>query len=146
MAALESTQFVHFAFPPSNATFHDRNTLWSSEPSYAIRALKASGNQKTYRPAATLSPPRYQAEAHGNTAARADGGQRALANNDDKSDDDSPSLEELSRAALRPKISTEASMTWSTFQRLEPPALHWAGLQVNSTQSESGERQGGSRD
>jgi hypothetical protein len=62
-----------------------------------------------------------------------------------QSDDDLLSLEELSRTALRPKISTEASKTESTVQRLEPPALDGAGLQVNRTQSGSGERQGDSR-
>ena len=68
-----------------------------------------------------------------------------LADNDDELDDDSLSLKELSRAALRPKISTEASKTGSTLQSLELPALYWARLQVNPTQSGSSERQGSSR-
>jgi hypothetical protein len=38
----------------------------------------------------------------------------ALANNDDELDDDFPSLEELSGAALCPKISTKASKTGFT--------------------------------
>jgi hypothetical protein len=37
----------------------------------------------------------------------------ALANNNDKSEDDLPSLEEQSRAALHPNISTKASKTRS---------------------------------
>ncbi|PVH67366.1 hypothetical protein DL98DRAFT_600594 [Cadophora sp. DSE1049] len=69
----------------------------------------------------------------------------ALAGNDDESDDEFPSLEELSRAGLRSKISTEASKAGFTLQPLEQPALHGAGLQVNSTQSGSGECQGNSR-
>jgi hypothetical protein len=69
----------------------------------------------------------------------------APAVNDDESDDDLPSLEEQSRATLRLKISTEASNAGSTLQRLELPALRWAGLQVNRTQSGSDECQDGSR-
>jgi hypothetical protein len=38
---------------------------------------------------------------------------------DDQSNDDLPSLEEQSRATLRPKISTEASNAGSTLQCLE---------------------------
>ena len=60
---------------------------------------------------------------------------RADAINDDGSDDDLPSLEELSRTALRPKVSTEALKTESTLQRLDQRALNVAGLQVDRTQS-----------
>jgi hypothetical protein len=49
IAALESTQFVRFAFPSSNPPFCNRNTLWSSEPSRSIRSLDASGSQKIRR-------------------------------------------------------------------------------------------------
>jgi len=134
MAALESTQFVQFAFPLSNQSFYNRNTLWSSEPSRSSPSLNASGSQRIHRPTATFSCSGYQIEAERNTAARAE-------------DNDLPFLEEQSRATLRPKISTEASNARSTLQRLEQPALlHWAGLQVNRTQPGSGERQDGSRD
>jgi len=73
MAALESTQFVRFAFPPSNPLFCNRNTPWPSEPSRSIRSLNASGSQKIRRPAATSSRSRCQIEADRNTAARAEG-------------------------------------------------------------------------
>jgi ferredoxin len=63
---------------------------------------------------------------------------------DDESDDDFPSLGELSRAALRSKISTEASKTAST-PRLEQPAYHRTGPQVDRIQSGWGERQDRSR-
>jgi len=155
MAPLESTQFVQFAFPVSNPLFYNRNTLWSSEPSRSIPSLNASGSQRIHRPTATLSHSGYQIEAERNTAARAEGTWTsctesefvlcAPADNDDESDDDLPSLEEQSRTTLPPKISTEATNTGSTLQRLQQPALHWAGLQVNRTQSGSGECQGGSR-
>jgi hypothetical protein len=155
MAALESTPFVQFAFPLSNQPFYNRNTLWSSEPSPSIPSLNASGSQRIHRPTATFSRSRYQIEAERNTAARAEGTWTSYtesefvlctpANNDDESDDDLPSLKEQSRATLRPKISTEASDAGSTLQRLEQPALHWAGLQVNRTQLGSGESQDGSR-
>jgi hypothetical protein len=72
MAALESTQFVQFAFPPSNPPFYNRNTLWSSKPSRSNRSLDASGSQKIRRPAATSSRS-SQIEADRNTAARAEG-------------------------------------------------------------------------
>ncbi|KAL5328830.1 hypothetical protein ACEPPN_002338 [Leptodophora sp. 'Broadleaf-Isolate-01'] len=52
-----------------------------------------------------------------------------------------PSLKELSRAALSSKISTEASKTGCTLQRLEQPAVDSVGLQVNPTQSWLGEYQ-----
>ncbi|KAH8782184.1 hypothetical protein BGZ57DRAFT_273789 [Hyaloscypha finlandica] len=155
MAALESTQFVQFTFPPSNPPLHNRNTLWSSEPSRSIPSLNASGSQRIHRPTATFSHSGYQIQAERNTAARAEGTWTsytesefvlcAPADNDDKSDDDLPSLEEQSRATLRPKISTEASNAGSTLQRLEQPALHRAGLQVDRTQSGPGGHQGGSR-
>jgi hypothetical protein len=155
MAALESKPFVQFVFPPSNPPFYNRNTLWSSEPSRSNRSLNASGSQRIHRPAATFSRSRYQIEAERNTAARAEGTSTsytksefvlcAPADNDDESDDDLPPLKEQSRATLRPKISTEASGAGSTLQRLEQPALHWAGLQVNRTQLGSGEPQDGSR-
>lgn len=54
-------------------------------------------------------------------------------------------LEKQSRANLRPIISTKASNAESTLQRLERPAVHWAELQVNQTQSGLGEPQDGSR-
>jgi hypothetical protein len=155
MATLQSTQFVQFAFPLSNPPFHNRNTLWSSEPSRSIPSLNASGNQRIHRPKAASSRSGYQIEAGRNTAARAEGTWTsytesefvlyAPTNNDDESDDDLLSLEEQSRATLRPKISTEASNAGSTLQRLEQPALHWVGLQVSRTQSRSSERQGSSR-
>jgi hypothetical protein len=72
MATLESTQFVQFVFPPSNPPFRDRNTLWSSEPTYSIRSLSASGSQKTRGPAATSSRSSH-IEAGRNAAARANG-------------------------------------------------------------------------
>jgi hypothetical protein len=156
MAALESTPFVQFAFPLSPQPFYNRNTLWSSEPSRSIPSLNASSGRRIHRPTATFPRSRYQIEAERNTAARAEGTWTsytesefvlcAPADNDDESDDDLPSLEEQSRATLRPKISTEASNAGSTLQRLEQPALlHWAELQVNRTQSGSGECQGGSQ-
>jgi hypothetical protein len=155
MAALESSQFVQFPFPLSNPPLHNRNTLWSSEPSRSNRSLNAGGSQRIHRPTATFSRSGYQIEAERNTAARAEGTWMsytesefvlcAPADNDNESDDDLPSLEEQSRATLRPRISTEASNTGSTLQHLEQPALHWAGLQVNRIQPGSGERQGGSR-
>lgn len=131
IAALESTQFVRFAFPSSNPPFCNSNSPCPSGPSRSIRPLNASGSQKTRRPAATFSRSGCQAEAHGNTAARADGRNRALADDDDESDDDLPSLEELTRTALRRKVSTEASKTESTVQRLEQPALNGAGLALS---------------
>jgi hypothetical protein len=155
MATLQSTQFVQFAFPLSNPLLHNRNTPWSSEPSRSIPPLNASGSQRIHRPTATFSRSGYQIEAERNTAARAKGAWTsytesefvlcAPADNNDESDDDLPSLEGQSRATLRPKISTEASNAGSTLQCLEQPALHWAGLQVNRTQSGPCERQGGSR-
>ncbi|KAF8847684.1 hypothetical protein BDZ45DRAFT_754641 [Acephala macrosclerotiorum] len=62
-----------------------------------------------------------------------------------RSNDDLPSLEELSRTALRSRSSTEASKTESTVQRLEQPALNRAGLQIDQTQPGLGRHQGGSR-
>ncbi|KAE8440871.1 hypothetical protein EG329_006358 [Mollisiaceae sp. DMI_Dod_QoI] len=55
-------------------------------------------------------------------------------------------LSKSSRTALRSKISTEASKTESTVQRLEQPALDGAGLQVDRTQPGLGGHQGDSRD
>jgi len=124
MAAFESTQFVQFAFPLSNQLLYSRNTLWSSKPSRLIPSLNASGSQRIHRPTATFSHSGYQIEAERNIAARAEGTWTsytesefvlcAPADNDDESDDDLPSLEEQSRATLRPKISTEASNAGST--------------------------------
>ncbi|KAH6704184.1 hypothetical protein BKA61DRAFT_183702 [Leptodontidium sp. MPI-SDFR-AT-0119] len=145
MAALENTRFVRFALPPSNPPFCNKNTLWPDQTSRSICSLNTSGGQKTRRFADTPCSA-YQAEADRNRATRAQDCKRALADNDDESDDEFPSLEELSRAALRSKISTEASKTRFTLQLLEQPALHGAGLQVNSTQSGWGECQGNSRD
>jgi hypothetical protein len=155
MAALESAPFVQFAFPLSNQPFYDRNALWSSEPSRSIPSLNISGGQRIHWPTATFSRSGYEIEAERNTAARAEGTWTsytenefvlcAPADNDDESDDDLPSLEEQSRATLRPKISTQASNGGSTLQHLEQPELHWAGLQVNRIQPGSGERQDGSR-
>jgi hypothetical protein len=72
MAALESTQFDRFTFPPpSNPPFYNSNTLWPSEPSRSIRSLNASGSQKIRRPAATSRS--SQIEADRNTAVRAEG-------------------------------------------------------------------------
>lgn len=171
MAALESTQFVQFTLPPSNPLFYnrntprpseplsnppfyDRNTLWSSEPSCSIPSLNASGSQRIHSPTAAFSRSGCQIVAERNTAARAEGTWTsytesefvlcAPADNDDESDDDLSSLEEQSRATLRPKISTEASNAGFILQRLEQPALHWAGLQVNRTQSGSGQHLGSS--
>ncbi|KAH6668337.1 hypothetical protein B0J14DRAFT_160406 [Halenospora varia] len=143
MAALESTGFVRFALPLSNASFNNRNTLWPAKPSRAIRSPTSS--QKARRPAATPFRSGCQAEADRNTAT-SEGRQRALTVSDDESNDDLPSLEELSRRAPHPKISTEASKTESTAQRLEQPALDGAGLQVDRTQPGLGRRQGDSRD
>jgi hypothetical protein len=155
MAALESTPFVQFAFPQPNQPFSDRNTLWSFELSRSIPSLNASGSQRIHRPTATFSRSGYQIEAGRNTAARAEGTWTsytesefvlcAPADNNNGLDDDLPSLEEQSRATLRPKISTEASNDGYTLQRLDQPALPWAGLQDNRAQSGLGERQGGSR-
>jgi hypothetical protein len=155
MAALESTPFVQFAFPLSDQPFYDRNTFWSSESSRSTPSLYASGGQRIHRPTATFSRSGYRVEAERNTAARAEGTWTsytenefvlgAPADNNDESDDDLPSLEEQSRATLRPKFSTEPSNAGYTLQRLEQPAFPWAGLQVNRTQSGLGERQGGSR-
>ena len=138
MAAFESTQFIQFTFPQSNQPLYNRNTLWSFEPSRSIPSLNASRSQRIHRPAATFSRSGYQIEAERNTAARAKGTWTsytesefvlyAPADNDDESDDDLPFLEEQSRATLRPKVSTEASNAVSTLQRLEQPALYWAGL------------------
>jgi hypothetical protein len=72
MAALESTQFVQFAFPLSNPPFCNSNTPWPSEPSRLIRSLSASGSQKIRRPAATSSRSSH-IEAERNAAARAKG-------------------------------------------------------------------------
>jgi hypothetical protein len=155
MATLESTPFVQFAFPLSNQPFYNRNTLWSSEPSPSITSLNASGGQRIHRLTDASSRSGYQIEAERNTVARAEGTWTsyterefvlcAPANNDHESDDDLPSLEEQSRATLRPKISTEASNAGSTLQCLEQPALHWAGLQVNRTQPGPGKRQTSNR-
>ena len=73
MAALESTQFIPFTFPPSNPPFHNRNTLWPSEPSRSIPSLNASGSQRIHRPTAAFFHSGYQIEAERNTAARAEG-------------------------------------------------------------------------
>jgi hypothetical protein len=67
------------------------------------------------------------------------GRKRAPADSDEESDDDLPSLEKLSRTALRRKNSTEASKPESTMQRLEQPALNGAGLQVDRIQPGLGE-------
>lgn len=69
---------------------------------------------------------------------------RVLADKDDESDDDLLSLDELSRAALRPKISTKASKTGPILQRAEQPALQRVGQQVDRTQIGPGGYQGGS--
>jgi hypothetical protein len=71
MAALESTRFVQFTFPPSNPPSYSRNTLRPAKTSRAIPSLTSS--QKARRPAATFSRSGYQAEAERNTAARAEG-------------------------------------------------------------------------
>jgi hypothetical protein len=74
------------------------------------------------------------------------GRKRALANNDDESDDDDlPSLEEVFRTAPRLKVSTEASKTEHTLQHLKQPALERSGIQVDRTKSGLGERQRNSR-
>jgi hypothetical protein len=124
MAALGSTQFDRFAFPHSNPP------LWNS---HSIHSLSGSGSRKKCRPAAASSRS-SQIEADRSTAARAKDLEHALVDNDDESDDDFPSLEELSWAALRPQISTKASKTGPTLQHPEQPALQWAGLQVDRTQ------------
>ncbi|KAH6668417.1 hypothetical protein B0J14DRAFT_163863 [Halenospora varia] len=130
MTALESREFVRFAPPLSSASFCNRNNLCPAKPSRAIRSPTSS--QKARRPAATPSRSGCQAKADRNMAT--------------SEDDDLPSLEELSRTAPRPKISTEASKTESTAQRQEQPALDGAGLQVDRTQPGLGGRQGDSRD
>ncbi|KAL2063229.1 hypothetical protein VTL71DRAFT_5033 [Oculimacula yallundae] len=140
MAALETIRFVPFAVPPSNPPFCNRNTLWHDQTRPSIRSVNTSGSQKIRKSADPLSRSGYQADRNG--AARAQDPKHTLADNDDESDDHFPSLEELSRAALSSKISTEASKTKCTLQRLEQPAVHSVGLQVNPTQSELGERQG----
>ncbi len=155
MAALQSTQFAQFAFPLSTQPIHNSNTLWFSEPSRSIPSLNASGSQGLHRRTATFPRSGCQIEAERNNAARAEGTLTsyaeselvlcAPADNDNESDNGLPSLEEQSRATLRPKISTEASNAGSTLQRLGQPAPHRAGLQVNRTQPGSGEHQGGSR-
>jgi hypothetical protein len=63
MAALGSTQFDRFAFPPSNPPF------WNS---HSIRSLSGGGSQKRCRPTAASSRP-SQIEADRSTAARAKG-------------------------------------------------------------------------
>ncbi|PVH68898.1 hypothetical protein DL98DRAFT_542042 [Cadophora sp. DSE1049] len=135
MAALQSTKFVRFALPLSNPPFCNRKPLWPDQTSRSTRSLNTSGGQKTRIFADTLSCSAYQAKADRI-------GQRKLK----IVNDEFPSLEELSRAGLHSKISTEASKTGFTLQPLEQPALHGAGLQVNSTRSGSGECQGNSRD
>ncbi|CZR65235.1 uncharacterized protein PAC_15135 [Phialocephala subalpina] len=144
MAALESTRFVRFALPPSNTPFCNPSTPWPAKTSRAIHSLTSS--QRARGPAAPLPRSGCQVEAGRNTAATAEGRKHALGVSDDESDDDLPSLEKLSRTALRPKISTEASKTESTVQRLEQPALDGAGLQVDQTQPGLGGHQGDSRD
>ncbi|KAH6701256.1 hypothetical protein BKA61DRAFT_617875 [Leptodontidium sp. MPI-SDFR-AT-0119] len=146
MAALESIRSVRFALPPSNPPFCNRNTLWHDQTNPSISSLNTSGGQKIRKSADALSCSGYQAEANTTGPARAQDRKHALADNDDESDDDFPSLEELPRAALRPKISTEASKTGFTLQRLEQPTLYKARLQIDRTQSGLDERQGGSRD
>ncbi len=69
------------------------------------------------------------------------GRKRASANNDDETDDELPSLLELS-----PNTSTKASKTEPALQQLKQPALDAAGmLHIDQTKSGLGERQGGSR-
>jgi hypothetical protein len=82
IAALESTQFVPFALPPSNPPFYNRNTPWPSKPSYAIRSLNASGSQKIRRPAATFPCVGYQIEVDRNTAVRVEGTWKSYTENE----------------------------------------------------------------
>lgn len=145
MAALGNTQFDRFAFPLSNPPFCNSNVLWPSEPSYSIPSLNTSSSQKIRRPAAAPSCS-SQIEADENTAARAEDYEGAFANNNNKSDNDFPSLEKLSRVTLCPKVLTVASKTGPTLQRLEQPALQRAGLQVDRVQLGPGGYQGGNRD
>ena len=138
IATLRSTLFIQFTFPLLNQLFYNRNTLQSSKKSPLIPSLNASGNQRILRPTATFSRYRYYIKAKRNTVARAKGTQISYTesefilyvptNNDDELDNNLPSLEEQSRATLRLKILTKASDAGSTLQRLEQPALHWAGL------------------
>ncbi|PVH70774.1 hypothetical protein DL98DRAFT_123429 [Cadophora sp. DSE1049] len=127
MAALERIRFVPFAVPPSNPPFCNRKTLAHDQTSRSIRSLNTSGGQKIRKSAGPLSRSGYQADRNG--AARAQ-------------DDHFPPLEELTPAALSSKISTEASKTGCTLQRLEQAAVDSVGLQVNPTQSGLGECQG----
>ncbi|KAG4430451.1 hypothetical protein IFR05_014059 [Cadophora sp. M221] len=140
MAALERIRFVPFAVPSSNPPFCNGNTLWHDQTGPLIRSVNTGGGQKIRKSADPLSRSEYQADRNG--AARAQDPKHALADNDDESDDHFPSLEELSRAALSSKISTEASKTGCTLQRLEQPAVHSVGLQANPIQSGLGERRG----
>lgn len=145
MAALESTQSVRFALPLSNPPFCNSNTLRPVETSRSIHSLNTAGSQKIRGPAATLSRSRCQADAEGNPAARPEGRKRALANNDDESDDDDlPSLEEVFRHTPRSRVATATSNTERTIQQLGQPALELAGIPINLTESGLGDRQGDS--
>lgn len=71
------------------------------------------------------------------------GQERALANDNEESDDELPSLEELT--ARPPNISSEAAKTERTLPHLKQPARDGTGLQVNRIQSGLGGRQGDSQ-
>ncbi|TVY83406.1 hypothetical protein LSUE1_G002963 [Lachnellula suecica] len=123
MAALESMQFVHF--PPSNPPFHDGNALWPTKTSRSTPLLMS--RQEIRRPVV-------------------EGRKRVLADNDDESDDDLPSLEKFFQTAPLPTASTEASKIENTLEHLKHPAPDATGILVYQTKSGSGERQGDSPD
>jgi hypothetical protein len=70
------------------------------------------------------------------------GRKHAVADSDNESDDDLPSLGELCRTAPRPKIPTKAPKTEPTLQHLNQPALGAAGMQVDRTKSGLGDSPG----
>jgi hypothetical protein len=63
---------------------------------------------------------------------------------EESDDDDLPSLEEVFRTALRPKVSTEASKAERALHYLKQPALDRAGIQFEGPKSGLSERQGDS--
>lgn len=89
-------------------------TLW---PAKTSRSSPLVSNQIARKTALSFSYSGHQVEAVGNAVARARARGRmcALTASDDESDDDFPSVEELTRAALRPKISTELQVDQAQF-------------------------------
>ncbi|KAG9228688.1 hypothetical protein BJ875DRAFT_229008 [Amylocarpus encephaloides] len=143
MATIQSMRFIPF-MPPPNPALSNRNKLRSTTTGQLIPS--PTNRQKIRRPTAVLSRSRGQSRLEGNVAARAEGWEHALVNNENGPDDDLPSLEELLRIPPRPTILDKTSRTEPVSQHLDQPVLNGVAIQADRTKSGIGERQGNSSD